>query len=165
MRFKWGQLRGDRHGVPGISDEHRSAFVSLRDAVISEAGSVPTSVTQRGKRQRGIGEQQEAQAMSSTGGNDWDDSFEDINDGAGNSAGDQDYETGNNADDKFNLDKAVDESWDPTNANNAFDAYTMSLSQRVKVRRKTWAGTGRKQRALAWQSSRSANVLGVMEAN
>ncbi|KAJ3228536.1 hypothetical protein HDU78_009734, partial [Chytriomyces hyalinus] len=70
------------------------------------AGSVPTSVTQWGKCRRGIGEQQEAQAMGSTSGNDWDDGFED-NDGAGDSAGNQDYETGNNADDEFDLDEAV----------------------------------------------------------
>ncbi|KAJ3237443.1 hypothetical protein HDU77_011652 [Chytriomyces hyalinus] len=89
--------------------------------------------------------------MGSTSGNDWEDCFKD-NDGAGDGAGDQDYETGNNADDEFDLDEAVDESWDPNNTNLAFGAYTMSLSKPVKVRRKTWA-TGRKQQALAWQSN------------
>ncbi|KAJ3407085.1 hypothetical protein HDU80_009644 [Chytriomyces hyalinus] len=101
--------------------------------------------------------------MGLTGGNDWDDDFEDY-DSAGDSGGDQYDETGSNADDKYDAEAAIDEPWDPINTNNAFDAFTISLSKQVKVPRKTWAA-GRKQRALAWESSRPANVLNVMEAN
>ncbi|KAI8829455.1 hypothetical protein BJ741DRAFT_582108 [Chytriomyces cf. hyalinus JEL632] len=102
--------------------------------------------------------------MGSTSGSGWDEGFQDWNDSDDDGTGNQDYETGNNADDKFNLEEALDEPWDLNNTNSAFDAYTMSLSKRVKVGRKTWAAR-RKQQVLAWESNCSANVLDMMEGN
>ncbi|KAI8827315.1 hypothetical protein BJ741DRAFT_654381 [Chytriomyces cf. hyalinus JEL632] len=165
--MRWKKLRGGTRGVRGISAEMRSAFESVHAAAINEAreareaGSLPTATIQRGKRRHGSGGHQQAQAVGSSSGNDWDEGFEDFNDGAGDGIYNQDFETGNNADDEFDEEAAFDES---NNMNTAFDAYTKSLSKQVKVERKTWAA-GRKQRAHAWESNRSENVLSVMEAN
>ncbi|KAI8822311.1 hypothetical protein BJ741DRAFT_584611 [Chytriomyces cf. hyalinus JEL632] len=162
--MRWKKLRGGTRGVRGISAEMRSAFESVHAAAINEAreaGSLPTATIQRGKRRHGSGGHQQAQAVGSSSGNDWDEGFEDFNDGAGDGIYNQDFETGNNVDDEFDEEVAFDES---NNTSTAFDAYTKSLSKQVKVERKTWAA-GRKQRAHAWESNPSENVLSVMEAN
>ncbi|KAJ3222236.1 hypothetical protein HDU78_011811 [Chytriomyces hyalinus] len=149
MQIKLQKLRGGTRGIPGISGEMRSAFKSARAAVINKARkaqSLPSATIQRGKRRHGSGGHQQAQAVGSSSDNAWDEGFKEFNDGAGNSIYDQDFETGNNADDEFDEDAALNESND---TNTAFDTYTKSLSKQVKVQQKTWAA-GRKQRALAF---------------
>ncbi|KAI8823807.1 hypothetical protein BJ741DRAFT_75694 [Chytriomyces cf. hyalinus JEL632] len=153
MHFKWKQLRGGRHGVPGMSLEQQAAFNSARAAIINEAQSSQASATRLGKRRH-----QQDQAIESTSDNILDvETFEDFND----EADELDENPGNNAANKFEFEAAFDVPWDPNNANSAFDPFTISLSNQVKFQPRTWAA-GRKQRALAWESHRSANVLNVM---
>ncbi|KAI8839636.1 hypothetical protein BJ741DRAFT_662550 [Chytriomyces cf. hyalinus JEL632] len=120
MLVKWKQLQGGIRGIPGISDEQRAALHRARAAVIEEAQNLPTAATHRGKRsQVAIGRQQ-GRTTDSTDGDKWDvEDFEDLNYGTDDCAGDQDDETGNNADNELDANAALDESND---TNRAFDA-------------------------------------------
>ncbi|KAJ3387444.1 hypothetical protein HDU80_000157 [Chytriomyces hyalinus] len=126
MRIKRGI-----HGVPGMSEEVRSAFQSARAAITSEASASSSQPAKRQKAKAGFGQAQDAKQELTSINESRSDDFE-VFDGFDNdTTRDEDSQCGNDADDEDA--EAADELWGPNSVESSFDAFAMNLTKQVKL--------------------------------